>query len=340
MSKPNTRSPSKYYTDALNEVMLSVQPLLNQIQRSQVTGRRQYRQDMSRAKQVYGALGNQLGNIGGAYDTQTAGIPGELTSQLGGLSSLLGSSLGTVPDAERQAGVGMVGAIGSGTLEQLASNRSRNASFNTSAQRQGAIENMTVRRNWTADFQNFLDDLTNRRIDVMESVPSQVQSVERNLRNDAFNRRMSLSQLALQRRGLSDQEAQMQIDRDAAAAQAAYTRKIINAILHANDPAAITTPVDPNAPNTTNFPNGFGAPPAQGYDLYHTPALGTVPGTGQGLSGTASTAASPSLSQSAQDFGNWFDWATDREGQAWGDAWNKDVSAYKSLSDWLAGLFR
>ncbi len=339
--KNRTKSPSKYYQEALNEVMLSIQPTLNQIQRARHQVIHDYHNRMQTARRVYGAQGNQLSDIGGDYNTQAAPIAGQLTDQLGGLSSLLGSSNGIPAEGEMQAGRNMIGAIGSGTLETLASNQGRNAAFNSSARRQGALESMTARRNYTSDLQNYLDDLHSRNVDTMESVPAQVQSVERSLSNDAFNRRMSLAQLALSRRGLSDQEAATAAAQAAADAQNRYTRHIINQLINGQTPT-----YDPTTAGNARPPSPWGS---EGIDPFA--GSGSGGGTGyvpppaatpsaMGLTGSASVGANPSLSMSAQSFQDWIDYTTNSWGQQFGDAAQQDWNWYKDFSNWLGGLFR
>lgn len=183
---------SSVYQDAVRDVMLSLRPSRQAIRRSRRQGIADYRQFDAQAQNIGQQFQHQIAPLGGAYDAQIGDITGDLQGQLGSLTGLLGTSIGQVPDAERIAGANMMGTVGAGSLEGLASDRARNAGYQTSAQRQGAIETMTTRRNATTDLQNFLDDLSNQQQDLYSGSDSLIRQREDQLRQQAFDRAMAL----------------------------------------------------------------------------------------------------------------------------------------------------
>jgi hypothetical protein len=126
-----------------------------------------------------------------------------------------------VPQSEISAGTGLFGAIGAGSLEDLASQRSRNVAYNTSAQRQGSMESAIARRNYQTDLHDTLKDIGQQRIDLMRSVPQQIQARMDQLRQIAFDQMMAQKNFGLsaQSAALAQQQAAMQNNSSAAYSQ-------------------------------------------------------------------------------------------------------------------------
>lgn len=346
-----TRTPSQYYDEALNTVMLSVQPLLNQINRSRTQTVSDYRNRMATSKNVYKALGNQLSDVGAQFNTNTAGLAPQLVSDIGGLSNLLGSSVGAPAAGEEAAGRNMMTSIGSGALSTLSNNMARNAAFTASTERQGAIENLTNRRNLTSDLQTTLNDLHSRGIDVMESVPAQVQAEMRNLQTDAFNKRMALAQLALSRRSLADQEKAARDAQIAADKANAYTHHVLKAILdYYNQPPPTDWTNAPAyaSPSISGSPGGNQPQPFAGTTTGTTGPPVTDPGVGalSGLIGFSGTGDALPVrdwgSVGNAQFQNTFNNLNRNYNMSPGDAlasdWNFASNSYIRFSNWLDDL--
>lgn len=201
------RNASGVYSDAVRDVMMSLRPGRQQIRRARRQGIADYGQYSQQAADIGQAFQSQVAPLGGAYDAQVGGITSDLQAQLGSLTGLLGTSIGQVPEAERAAGAAMFGTTGAGTLAQLASERARQAGYQTSAQRQGAIETMTTRRNALVDLQNYLDDLASRKTDLYAGSDAMIRQREDQLRQQAFDRAMAMRNYNLNASQVSGQNA-------------------------------------------------------------------------------------------------------------------------------------
>jgi hypothetical protein len=246
-NKGPKRSPME--KRAARDVKLAQRPELQAYHRAGQQATQQYQTDAQRVQDVYGALGGQLEALAAPYQQQVTDIGTQLTGQIAQLPGITTQSIGAAPPAERAAGTALSSTIGAGTLEQLAAGAARNAAYNTSAQRQAGIESAVTQRNFGVDLQNFLDDLSERRLGVIEERrPLMLQRLDE-LRDQKFQERMAEEQLGLQRgqlgvsrgqldiqRGQLDlQRASLELDRmatQAAAqgdrAQAAFIRDLLN----------------------------------------------------------------------------------------------------------------
>lgn len=182
------------------------------LKRDRRQGMRESRQAQTQVGNVYDQLGPSLDAINSQYQTQTAGIPGQLTEQIGSLSSMLGSNIGAVPDAERAAGTNLIGTLGAGTLEQLASDQSRNAAYGASASRQGEIQRLTDQRNILGERRDFQEDIRNRRQDLMSGTDQMIRQRQDELARQAFDRRMALQAMAISQGTYGYQSAQAAAD--------------------------------------------------------------------------------------------------------------------------------
>lgn len=182
---------------ATNDVMASYQPMLDAIERAKIEAEQQYKSDSGRVGDIYGALVTQLQPLTGQYKTANTEIANDLTSQIGGLANLLGSSVEGVPQSEITAGTNSVGTQGAGTLETLASDRARNVGYNTSAVRQGGIEGMTASRNYLQDYQDLLDQISQRSLDLTSETPALIRQRIGELRDQQWQKEMANKEFGL-----------------------------------------------------------------------------------------------------------------------------------------------
>jgi len=199
MPKPNKNKGSDLYRRAVRDVMLSFRPARRALRRERRQGLREYRQAQQRSGEAYDQLAGSLDQLNSQYQAQVAPIAGQLTSQIGALGQMLGTDIGAVPEAERAAGTGLVGTIGAGTLEMLASDAARNAAYGTSAARQGEIQRLTDSRNLAAGRRDFLSDIRDRRTDLMGGIDQLIRQRQDELTQQGFDRRMALADLAMAR---------------------------------------------------------------------------------------------------------------------------------------------
>jgi hypothetical protein len=205
------RQGSPSYRRARRDVMMSYRPYRRELAAARREGTRDFRQANRRVGAVYGGLANELAPLSGQYAEQMAGIRGNLTSDLGGFADMLGSTVPGVPQGEIAAGTNLYGTIGSGGLEQLASQQARNVGYNTSTQRQGALEKMTAKRNYGQDLTEFLSDLRRQRMDAARDIPALIRQRMDELSERGFDRSMALREFGLRSRaaGLDNRLAQM-----------------------------------------------------------------------------------------------------------------------------------
>lgn len=172
---------------ARRDVRIEQRPLLRGIRKAKQQTRR-----------AHTALINELQPLGGQLQAQLNALGGQFSQQLGGLSGLLGSiglsgqqlaNAGlTAPQGELLGGAGVFGALGSGGFGALAGIGARNAAYQTSAQRQAAIDRFATLR-----------DLTQQRLDVLRDRPSLIRQRVDELRDVAEQIRLAELELALRR---------------------------------------------------------------------------------------------------------------------------------------------
>jgi hypothetical protein len=163
-------------TSAQNNVYLGLAPLLDAISAQETNSAQQYDERRGQVGALYQALGTELGNIGSAYMPQAQQIQSEYLSGLGSVAGLFGGTEGAMPAEEIAASNGVGSAMGNSTLGLLASAAQRNLDYNSSAQRQGSIENMVTQRNMAMDLQQFLDALAQQRMNLERDYPNQLRA--------------------------------------------------------------------------------------------------------------------------------------------------------------------
>lgn len=150
-------------------------------------------------KGLYGALGNELEDIGGDLGGDFGGIQSGYSQGISGIMGDLEPT--TAPD---QAGfLNTLGTFALAGQNQLSDEQSREAAYNASTRRQGAIEGTHVRRNARADLQDILNDLRMARQDVFRDRGPLVASRLDQLQDRSFDERMALAELALRKRALN-----------------------------------------------------------------------------------------------------------------------------------------
>jgi len=181
---------------ATRDVQLQIQPQLDSIDRAEERARNDYADFGAAAEGTYDALSNELAPLGGQYQTQSDAISSGLGTSLSQLAQQIGLSNMDTPDAETAAGLGAYGSIGQTGLSQLANNASRNLGYQTSAQRQGAIEREEVSRNLLQDLQDALEGYGERRLDVTGQQGEMFKQRLDELRDQSITQQLARSQMA------------------------------------------------------------------------------------------------------------------------------------------------
>lgn len=154
---------------------------------------------------LYGGLNDTLKGLSGPLDNQLQGISGDLTDQLKALTGQLGTA---GPGGELAAAAGLFGNIGAGALGQLASDRARNVTYNTSAIRQGAEEGLVAGRNNRQDLLNELADIRQQQAQVGSMFGPQFLSHLDDVRDQRFQEGLALKEFGLRKDQLAQQAEQ------------------------------------------------------------------------------------------------------------------------------------
>lgn len=155
---------------AKRDVNLAFKPELREIDRAGSKAKDDLNDAQKRIGNTYDALQQNLAPLTSQYGDQYQGIVSGLQSQM----AELGGNLGFSPDAlgvagagaEGDAAKGMLGTIGGTGLGSLANDYMRNASYQTSVQRQGEIERATTRKRYLEEYRDLIADLDERKLDI------------------------------------------------------------------------------------------------------------------------------------------------------------------------------
>lgn len=185
---------------ATRDIGLVVRPQLRELRNQRRGAKRDYRDFNQQMKGLYGALSAEFQDIGNDLGGQFGDIQGDYS---GGIADIMGGlAQTTAPD---QAGfLNTLGTFALAGQNELASDQSREAAYNASVRRQGGIEGMQVRRDASGDLRDILDDIRLARRDVMRDRGPLVLSRLDQLRQQQFDKRMALADLALRRRALAE----------------------------------------------------------------------------------------------------------------------------------------
>lgn len=200
---PNKRVPPAKRARA--DVNLALMPQRQLLDRQRNQAIRDANQRGTQLGALYGGLHDTLAGLTGPLDTQLKGISGDLQDQLKGLMGQLGSS---GPAGELAAAGGLFGNIGAGSLGQLASDRARDVSYNTSAMRQGAEEGMIAGRNNQQDLLSQLADIRQQQSQVGAMFGPQFLSHLDSLRDTRFQEGLAQKEFGLRKDQLAQQGAQ------------------------------------------------------------------------------------------------------------------------------------
>jgi hypothetical protein len=212
MAKPR-RNPrrnqprNEVYQEAQRQFRLAIHPYVQQIKQAKRQAKRETNQTINRTQNVYSALGNQLGQVGD--QSGYAAIGNNLATQTAALAPLMNQSIGQAPEAEATAAQGLLGAIGTGGVNQVAQIGATALANNQSAQRRGIEESAITQRNALGDLANFRQDLGQQKVDLFKQAPAQIKQLISDIEQRNLNNKLAFGQLAVSRGGLDLQRMQM-----------------------------------------------------------------------------------------------------------------------------------
>lgn len=201
MAKPKAKAKTKkkLARRARRDVQLSVQPQLDALARQQAQAERDYGQGTNQVQAAYDALGRELGNVGAGFTDEAAKIAALFGGQVGQLGGMIG---GAAAPAEQQAAQAFLGSIGGAGKGLLASDAMRNAAYNSSALRQGALERVTMTKNLAQDLLGTQDDIRQQVLDAKAMMPGLIRQRLGELRDTQFEHGLAGKELGLREAAL------------------------------------------------------------------------------------------------------------------------------------------
>ncbi len=186
----------KLYKAARRDVMLALRPELNAIDREEARARDDYEEMLAQSGNIYDALLSQLAPLGPQYQTGAEAISSGLQTSLSDLANSIGLSAMDTAAPETAAALAAYGSVGSGGLSTLASQMARNLGYQTSAQRQGAIEREEVARNLMQELRDALEALSERRLSATDKLDQMILQRLDQLREQRLTQQLAQSQMA------------------------------------------------------------------------------------------------------------------------------------------------
>lgn len=203
------RREKKLQRRARRDVMIGLRPYLQELAFQRQQARGDTGEQLSRLGGIYGGLDQKLQQLEGDYGPQAQAITDQLQTDMGEWGQYLGS---VSPAGELAQAAGLFGNIGAGAIGEIGAAQQRALDVNQSAQRQGAIEQVTTQRNALTDLDQLLQMIRDRRTQAMRGVGPEILSrmdtlrdrqQEMGLANREFNLRQRMAEA--QRQFLIDQ---------------------------------------------------------------------------------------------------------------------------------------
>lgn len=202
MAQKKSKRYRERYRDAKRDVKQASRPYLQDLRDEKREAKDTMQESQTRVQDIYAGLANQLQSIGQDYSSQMKGLPGELNASIGGLSSMLGMG----PANESGAAMNVLGSIGASSQGLLANDKSRGIAFNTSVQRQGAIDSATLQRNYMEDYRDIVASLQNARQDEKQNWPALIQQRMDELKEQRWQKMMAQKEYELREFQVHKQE--------------------------------------------------------------------------------------------------------------------------------------
>lgn len=197
----------KLYRRAERDVMLGLQPQLDEISRAMEEARADSEQMTNRVNAGYDAFAREVAPLSKNYQNVNTQIGNDLASQVGMLGGMLGEGATSAAQAFMGAGAGS-------DLGLLGSNAQRDLGWNTSMLRQGEIERLTTSRNNQQDLRDTLQDMRQQKVDLMDLSRSAILSRLSELRDTQFEHGLASSELDLRRAAVAMQNASTKAQQD------------------------------------------------------------------------------------------------------------------------------
>lgn len=209
---------------ALNTVNLAYQPQLDALAAAAAKAEADYAQRTAAIASLYGGLGGELGGIGATYEPAASSIANGYIANLGSVAGLFGGSSGDMAGSEVSAGNALGSAIGQTTMGLLSEGSQRNLNYNSSAIRQGGIDNTNTQKSLATDLQQYLDNVSLQRTQVEAQKAMAIRDELQRLRELRFQQNMAQKQFALQRRSANQTYRMNQFQLNQARQAAAASR--------------------------------------------------------------------------------------------------------------------
>lgn len=220
LPEPST-NPDNYRKDARRDTRLGYNMYANRIAAQQRMAQNETDRNLERSADVWDRYQKSIRPIGGTLQRANS----EIMSQMG---DTLGSVYGTVPGAQSgglagEVGLGQAAAAtqGSGQMGILANAAAAQQGMQAGYQREGAVDATDQARQIIQDNKDRLGELGQQLADYAATMPQQFMARLSELRNQGFSDQAALYQMALQTKGLLNQLASDQAQREYIAEMAA-----------------------------------------------------------------------------------------------------------------------
>jgi len=174
---------------ARRDVKLAIRPQLQALKREQGNVKDDYGEYMNQLGFLYNLVGENLGNVQQKVSSQSNRLGGKYAENAGGLLESLGLGSSTAPDAAAAAkALGSQAMAGQRALRAMGQDA---VSTLGSYQTQGELERLVSGRNAMGQQQDMLDDLRERRQDILANKPLMMKQRLDELRQLAWEQWMA-----------------------------------------------------------------------------------------------------------------------------------------------------
>lgn len=180
---------------ARRDVRVALAPQFRDLERQEREASQLLETSTGRTGQTYERLQNDLARLLPGFVTQNQGIGQNLISDMGQLASTLGINAPT--SGEGQAAQNLMGNIGGGGLNLLASGAQRNLGYGQSSVRQAGIDQASIEQNYLNAFRDVVEEIRQGRFDLKGDMGQQISARLDELRDRRADRKLAQQELEL-----------------------------------------------------------------------------------------------------------------------------------------------
>lgn len=201
---------------ARRDVRSAYAPAINAVDRAIGSAEDDYRFRDEQVQNIYSGLQDIMQPQGPRYDRAVEGIMGDYTKALGDFSSAfsdsfapaeaIGGAVGEQAAKAARAAANAYGTIGTGGIKLLGDARERNANYFGRMNVVGGLAEKDARFNQLSEYEQLLDDLKNRRLDLSGEKSSAILTRLDELRQQRQDNRLARKQFQLNKEQIENQQ--------------------------------------------------------------------------------------------------------------------------------------